>query len=181
MVYVDIDPIVLAHGHALLADNPNTTVITADMTRPEQVLSHPDTRRLIDFTRPLAVLLFSIPHCIPDDEAVRRTIHTPMARAVPGSFLAISHVVADDTATAERVTRTITEFGMPWKTRTPGQVAAWLTDLEAIEPGLVDIDTWRPDPTQPPLSDVAPALASYVGRSRATKRAYEYGGVLRKP
>ncbi|WP_393916312.1 SAM-dependent methyltransferase, partial [Halostreptopolyspora alba] len=45
VVYVDIDPVVLVHGHALLADNPNTTVITADMTQPEQILNHPDTQR----------------------------------------------------------------------------------------------------------------------------------------
>ncbi|GAA3743464.1 SAM-dependent methyltransferase [Salinactinospora qingdaonensis] len=181
VVYVDIDPIVLAHGRALLADNPYTTVITADMTDPEQILTHPDTQALLDPTQPVGILMFSIPHCIPDDGDAQRAIQAPLQWAASGSYLAISHVVADDVATADELTEVITGLGMPWRTRTPSQFASWLTDLEPVEPGLVDINDWRPDPDQPPLGECPPELAPYLGASAGSRRMYEYGGVLRKP
>ncbi len=181
VVYVDIDPIVLVHGQALLADNPNTTVITADMTKPEQILDHPDTQRLIDFDKPVAVLMLSIPHCIPDDTDAQRAILGPMERAASGSHLALTHVVADTQTQAAELTETITEQGMPWKTRTPALIDEWFQDLQRLEPGLCDIAHWRPDPTQPPLDDVPAELAPYTGLSLKEKRIYEYGGVLSKP
>ncbi|MDS1270141.1 SAM-dependent methyltransferase [Lipingzhangella sp. LS1_29] len=181
VVYVDIDPIVLAHGRALLADSPQTTVITADMTTPEEILTHPQTRELIDFTQPLGILMFSIPHCIPDEEDALRAIRGPVEQAAPGSYLAMSHVVADDEATAQELTDVITGLGMPWRTRTPEHVDRWLADLQPVEPGLVDINDWRPDPNQPPLGDCPPELERYLGAGTNNRRMYEYGGVLRVP
>lgn len=182
VIYVDIDPIVLAHGRALLDENSNTTIITADITDPDSIIGHEETIHLIDFERPLGVLLFSIPHCIPDNGTAERTIRAPMARAASGSYLAISHVVSDDPAIAAAGTETATRLGVPWKTRTPGEVKPWLRDLAPVPPGLGDIAAWRPDPDQPPLSPVAEPLRKFVGAQDPTaKRAYEYGGVLRKP
>jgi SAM-dependent methyltransferase len=181
VVYVDIDPIVLAHGRALLDGDENTAIITADLTDPDSILDHPETRRLIDFDSPLGVLMFSIPHCIPDDEEAVRALDGPMRRAAPGSHLAISHVVADDPGSAAELTQVITGLGMPWKTRTPDVVAGWLAHLEPVEPGLCDINDWRPDPDQPPLRECPPELAVYLGASARSRRMYEYGGVLRKP
>lgn len=180
VVYVDIDPIVLVHARALLADNPATTVITADMTDSERILDHPEVRRLIDFDAPVAVLMFSIPHCIPDDAAAERAIRAPMERAAPGSHLALSHVVADHAASAAELNDLFAEMRMPWCTRVPEQVAGWLDRLLPVEPGLGDINDWRPDPGQPPLSDVAPELRPFL-KPPERRRIYEYGGVLRKP
>lgn len=181
VVYVDIDPIVLTHGRALLADIPQTTVITADITRPDEILTHPDTQALIDFTQPLGILTFSIPHCIPDEKDALRAIRGPLEHAASGSFLALSHVVADDTTTAQELTDVITQLGMPWQTRTPQHVDSWLTDLQPVDPGLVDINEWRPDPDQPSLGDCPPELAPYLGAAARHRRMYEYGGVLRVP
>ncbi|QVQ54903.1 SAM-dependent methyltransferase [Spiractinospora alimapuensis] len=180
VVYVDIDPIVLTHGRALLADNPNTTVITADITDPDAVLNHPDVTRLIDPAEPLGILLFSIPHCIPDSDGAYRALRHPIDRAAPGSHMAMSHVVADDQATADDLTSVITSLGMPWCTRTSATVTQWLEGLEPVEPGLVDISTWRPDPDQPALPDVADELKQYLGAGSQSKKVYEFGGVLRK-
>ncbi|WP_393916012.1 SAM-dependent methyltransferase [Halostreptopolyspora alba] len=181
VVYVDIDPVVLAHGEALLVEDANTTVITADMTRPEQILDHPETHRLIDFDQPVAVLMFSVPHGIPDDEEARRAVHGPLERVPSGSYLAISHVVSEDRDMAERSNAAAKDFGMPWKTRTPDVLDAWLRDLEPVEPGLCDIADWRPDPDQPPLPPVPDDLKPFEGSSRLGKDFFEYGGVLRKP
>ncbi|TQN32517.1 S-adenosyl methyltransferase [Haloactinospora alba] len=180
VVYVDSDPVVLLHGRAFLADNPNTTVVTADMTDPDQILSDPDVTRLIDFSEPVALLMFSIPHCIPGDDDAYRAIRGPLERVVPGSHLAISHVVADDQESADEMTAVITDLGMPWQTRTPARFAPWLADLEPVDPGLVDVNTWRPDPDQPQLSEVASEIAPYLGASRLNQRVYECGGVFAK-
>lgn len=180
VVYVDNDPIVLAHGRALLVDDNSTTVIEADMTRPEAVLEHEDTRRLLDFTRPLAVLMFGVPHCIPEDAAALHTISGHLQDVVPGSYLAISHVVADDPADAAQLTKFYTDRNLPWKTRTPEDLTSWLSDLDPVEPGLVEVTQWRPDPDQPPLPEVDPPLRPYVGLSETPKKYYEFGGVLRQ-
>ncbi len=181
VVYVDNDPVVLAHGDALLVEDANTTVIGADMTHPRQVLDHSDTQRLIDFTRPLAVLMFSIPHNIPDDEDAQRAIHTPVAHAPPGSYLAISHMVSESAARAEQSNEHLNGLGLPWKTRTPEILDAWVADLHPVEPGLRDINDWRPDPDQPPLPPTPAELRPFEGASHLGKELFEYGGVLRKP
>lgn len=183
VVYVDDDPIVLAHGRALLADDKSTTVIAADMAEPEAVMADEEARRLIDFTKPVAVLLIGAPHCIPDDAAARRTLRGYLDGVVPGSYLAFSHVVSGDPAEAAKLTKFYTDRNLPWKTRTPEEVAPWVSDLEAVEPGLVEVAQWRPDPSQPPLSEVDEPLRPYVGASEREnpKQFYEFGGVLRKP
>ena len=90
VVYVDNDPMVLAHGRALLEQNESTAVIHADMRDTEAIFAHPDTERLIDFSQPVAVLFNSVLHCIPDSETdgppavVRRVARTAGARQLHG-------------------------------------------------------------------------------------------------
>jgi hypothetical protein len=79
------------------------------------------------------------------------------------------------------MTARISKAGIPWQTRTPGELDAFVDGLEPVEPGLVNLARWRPDRTQPPLAAVDPALTRYVGVTKRRKTVYEYGGVLRKP
>ncbi|MEU0087677.1 SAM-dependent methyltransferase [Streptomyces sp. NPDC006274] len=184
VVYVDIDPIVLAHGHALLADNATTTVITADMRDQQSVLDHPDVRRLIDFEEPVAVLFLSVGHHLVDADDPRRILRTVIDRAAPGSCVGFSHVVSDDPVRGAEMTEHISSGGIPWQTRTPAEVDALVEGLVPVEPGLVDLADWRPDPDQPPLAPVHPDLAPYLGAAKANKDGkglYEYGGILRAP
>ncbi len=186
VVYVDADPIVLAHGRALLAGEKATTVITADFREPEVVLEHPDTRRLIDFTEPVAILFLSVGHHLKDGDTVgggpRHALrHIIDTYAVPGSHLAFSQVVNDDPAAGAAMTAAIDGAGIPWQTRTPAEVDAFFTGLEPIPPGLGNLRDWRPDPDQPPLEPVPTQLYPYVGVTDKHTSVYEYGGVLRKP
>jgi SAM-dependent methyltransferase len=186
VVYVDIDPIVLSHGRALLADSDATVVITADMRDPESVLAHPQTRRLIDFSRPVAVLFLSVGHHLKDADDVGRggrhaMRHIIDAVAVPGSHLAASQVVVDDPVKGAQMSREIDGQGIPWQCRTPAEFAALFDGLEPVEPGLMNLKNWRPDPGQPPLEPVPEQIASYVGITETRTDVYEYGGVLRKP
>ncbi|WP_034270257.1 SAM-dependent methyltransferase [Haloechinothrix halophila] len=183
VVYVDIDPIVLAHGRALLANNAATAVITADMREPEAILEHQDTRRLIDFSEPVAVLFLSVGHHLQDTDpgAPRHALrHIIDEVAVPGSHLAASQVVIDDPVRGARMSDKLNGLGVPWQTRTPAEFGALFDGLQPVEPGLVNLKDWRPDPTQPPLEPVPTELHRYVGITNTNTEVYEYGGVLRK-
>jgi len=185
VVYVDIDPIVLAHGRALLADNANTTVITADFRDQQAVLDHPDTKRLIDFSKPVAVLYLSVAQFLRDDQSggsVRYAIrHIIDEKAVSGSYLAFSHVVLDDPEKNAKLTKKVNDDGIPLQLRSREEVHELLEGLEPVDPGLVDIEEWRPDPNQPPLDPVPEELRPFEGVARMNNVLYEYGGVLRKP
>ncbi|TDD94770.1 SAM-dependent methyltransferase [Actinomadura rubrisoli] len=180
VVYVDIDPIVLAHGRALLAGDASTTVITADMRDQDYILEHEDVRRLIDFSEPVATLFLSVGHHLPDGDDPRRVLHTVIDRAAPGSHLTFSQVACDDPVRSAQMTEQVTSAGIRWQTRTPAEIDALLSDLDPVEPGLVNLVDWRPMDLQPQLAPVPPELERYAGASKLDRSIYEYGGVLRK-
>jgi hypothetical protein len=181
VVYVDSDPIVLAHGRALLADDETTTVIAADVTVPEKVLADEEVRRMIDFSQPVGVLLLSVTHSIVDDDKVHHLLRAVREGVVPGSYLAYSQLAGTDREGVDAGNAMVKKMGIPWKNRTTTEVSEFLQEFEPVEPGLVNIKTWRPDPTQPPLAPVDEPLRPYLGRGADETRFYEYGGVLRCP
>lgn len=169
VVYVDNDPMVLVHGRALLDQNDRTAVIQADMRDTEGIFSHPDTQRLIDFSQPAAALFVSVFHCIPDDEengplAVARRV---AERLAPGSFMVMCQLVSEDAEVREFVTDFMdrTTQGHWGRVRQEKDVARLFDGLEILEPGLVEVSTWRPDST------VAPR--------QMTQEWIEFGGVGR--
>lgn len=181
VVYVDTDPVVLAHARVFLADDDSTVVITEDMRNQEAILADPDVRRLIDFDEPVAVLFLSVGHHLLDSFDPRRVLHGILDRAVPGSHLAFSQIVSDDPVRGARFEESINAAGIPWRNRAPAQVDDLLSGLEPVEPGLVNLADWRPMAIQPPLAPVPREIAQYEGASHADPAIYEYGGVLRKP
>ncbi|GAB2818081.1 SAM-dependent methyltransferase [Streptomyces daliensis] len=168
VVYVDNDPIVLAHGRALLQENDNTAVIQADMRETDEIFGHPEVRRLIRFDEPVAVLFVSVMHCIPDPgpaELVRR-----VAERIPsGSFLVINQLVSEDKATRDFVTKFMDEttHGNWGRVRQAHEVARYFDGLEVLEPGLGEINYWRAD--------------SELAARQLTDEWWEFGGVARKP
>lgn len=181
VVYVDSDPIVLAHGRALLADDETTTVIAADVTEPEKILADGTVREMIDFSEPVGVLLLSVTHSVVDDAAVQHVLDTVRDAVVPDSYLAYSQLAGPDPAGVAEGNAMVAKMGIPWRNRTTAEVAAFLSGWEAVEPGLVDVKTWRPDPGQPPLAPVDEALRPYLGQGANETRFFEYGGLLRRP
>ena len=95
VVYVDNDPMVLAYGKALLGDDRNATVIQADVRDPDAVLGHPDLRRLIDFTQPAGLLITAVLHFVSDEDDPPALISRYLAALAEGSYLALSHMTAD--------------------------------------------------------------------------------------
>jgi hypothetical protein len=95
VVYVDVDPLVGAHGEALLAGDGTATVITADLRDIDTVLAHRDLRRLIDFSRPVGVLMTAVMHFIEDEADPWGVVGRYMTAMPPGSYLALSHATYD--------------------------------------------------------------------------------------
>ncbi|MEU5401485.1 SAM-dependent methyltransferase [Streptomyces sp. NPDC005963] len=165
VVYVDNDPIVLAHGRALLNENDRTAVIQADMRDTEGIFTHEETTRLIDFTQPVAALFVSVMHCIPDEDDPAALVRRVAEKLVPGSCLVVCQLVSDRPEIRKFVTDFMAEAtGGHWgRVREQREVAAYFEGFNILDPGLVEVSTWRPD------SDLAPV--------QQTHEWLEWGGV----
>lgn len=161
VVYVDHDPVVLAHGGNMLNGVPGTAIIGRDLLEPAAILADEDLLKLIDFNEPVAVLLVAVVHFIDDDAHPAGLIDQLVRPLAPGSYVALSHATSDSrpqqAAAVERIYRgTTTNI----HARSRDQVLALLgDDLELVEPGLVWGPSWRPEPGTLPgaLPDGDPA------------------------
>jgi O-methyltransferase involved in polyketide biosynthesis len=147
IVYVDNDPIVLRHAEALLRSAPEgvTDYIQADVHDPDKILEL--AGETLDFGRPVALSLVALLHFVPDDDAAAALVDRLLAELAPGSHLVLSHITGDfDPETAERATSLYNKGGVPYRPRSHAQTARFFAGLELVEPGLVQVPRWRPEP-----------------------------------
>jgi hypothetical protein len=151
VVYADNDPVVVSHGQALLA-SPRTAAVHGDLTRPEEILGAADVRRLIDFARPVAVLLVAVLHFVPDEAGAPGHVAKLRDVMAPGSYLVMSHVaMAPAHVAGGQLSETARELGEARKgmsqaaSRGPEEIAAFFGDMTLVEPGLTEAWSWRPD------------------------------------
>jgi hypothetical protein len=152
VVYVDNDPVVIRHAQALLA-TPHTAAVHGDLTRPDEILGAPGVRRVIDFTRPVAVLLVAILHFIPDEAGAPASAAKLRDAMAPGSYLVISHAVMSPGHAVghQPLSETARELGAARKgmqraaARTREEVGAFFGNMTLVDPGLTDVWAWRPD------------------------------------
>ncbi|HEX6676282.1 MAG TPA: SAM-dependent methyltransferase [Actinomycetes bacterium] len=145
VVYVDNDPVVHAHANALLAE-PTTATVLADLREPERIVRHPRTRELLDFTKPVAVLLVAVLHFITDDEDPAAIVGCLRDVLAPGSFLVVSHATGDfRPEVAGKVTKVYERASAPLVLRSRPEVARLFHGFELVPPGLVQPAAWRPD------------------------------------
>jgi O-methyltransferase involved in polyketide biosynthesis len=166
VVYVDYDPIVLAHAHELLTstDEGRTTYIQADLRDPQTILDQ--AAATLDFSRPIAVVLVAILHFFPDDQDPYRIVTELINALPPGSYMVLSHLASDIydlDATYERLNQATQET---FVLRSHSAVRRFFNGLEPVDPGVVLVDRWRPDPDHTPHDGLMLPL---------------YGGVARKP
>ncbi|MFE9365280.1 SAM-dependent methyltransferase [Streptomyces sp. NPDC006978] len=168
VVYVDNDPIVLAHARALLQSSPEgaTAYVDANMHDPDAILDSPEFRELIDLSQPVGLMVIGIMHFIlpPDD---RRLIAKLLDPLPSGSYLAMTIGTAD--FAPEEVNQVAQEYrqqGMPFVLRELATATSLFDGLELQEPGVTQVHTWRPGPEQNGID----------GRDIAM-----YGAVARKP
>jgi hypothetical protein len=173
VVYVDNDAMVVTHSRALLAGD-NTIAIQADLREPDAILGHPEVRELIDFDRPIALLLVAILHFIPDDEDPLRIVARFRDALPTGSYLAISHGTRDIPVRPDMSAETMAEMGARVErlyqlttasivTRTLAQVEPFFDGFDLLDPGLLEIQLWRPDD---PNSALPGGFYGGVGRKR---------------
>ncbi len=165
VVYVDHDPVVHAHADALLANHTTTIAVLADLREPEAILGHPQVRRLLDFTRPVAVLLVAVVHFIRDEEDPAGIVAKLRDAMAPGSYLVLSHATADfHPELAAKVTEVYRQASAPLVPRTGSEIRRLFEGFELVAPGLVEPAAWRPDG---PVSPGAGGFYSGVGRRSA--------------
>jgi SAM-dependent methyltransferase len=167
VVYVDIDPVAVAHSRAILAGDQSVLVLQADLREPATVLTDPGVVELLDFDRPIAVLLVAVLHFIPDSERPAEIIAQYRDALTPGSYLVISQASWPEEVTDERrevlaiYERTTSPVGL----RNREEIAAFFTDFELVEPGLVPFVEWRPEPGGEPPPKLMPGVVG-VGVKR---------------
>jgi hypothetical protein len=146
VVYVDNDPIVIAHARALLADGEIATVVHADLRQPAQLLAAPGVTRVLDFSQPMAILLVAVLHFIKESEDPQGIVRHLRDALPAGSYLAISHGTQDfSPARATAAVSGYDEASAPFVLRSREQVEGFFDGLLLIEPGLVQLPYWRPD------------------------------------
>lgn len=173
VVYVDNDPIVLAHARALLTSSPEgaTAYLDADLRDPERILAHPDLRRTLDLSQPVALMLLAVLHFVPDGEDPYAIVGRLLDALPVGSYLAASHATHDYlpeelAAEAKAAARGGGPHGVI-NLRSREEVVRFFDGLELVEPGVCSVAEWRADGEPEPRPSVVDVSM--------------YGGVARKP
>ncbi|OON80078.1 SAM-dependent methyltransferase [Streptomyces tsukubensis] len=166
VAYVDIDPMVLAHGRTVLQENSNTLVLKEDMR--ETLKIRKATEGFLDWNKPIAALFVSVMHCLPDTDDYRdpaAVIRTVADQLVPGSCMVICQLVSDDAFVRDEVTRLMDEstHGHWGRVRQKEEVRRYFDGLEIVPPGLVDVIDWRPETPPPPSELRAPDWVEWGG------------------
>jgi hypothetical protein len=167
VVYVDNDPIVLLHARSLLASRPEgaTAYVDADLRDIGTIVAR--ATRVLDFGRPVAVMLLGVLHCIPDEDDPAALVAKLMATVPPGSYLAISHP-ASDVATEQMATSMRAyndQAAVPLTARSHAEVSRFFAGLDLVDPGVVQLHRWR----------------AGTGDPGTTRDLPNYGAVARKP
>ena len=160
VVYVDNDPMVLAHARALLDGTTaegSTTYVHADYHDPEKILA--DAAQALDFTKPVAIMFMGVMGYEPDLGVVRDIVGRMTAEAAPGSHLVLWDGTNTDPAVVEGSAKLAESGGVPYILRSPAELESCFAGLTLVEPGLVQITKWRPDEADPMRIDAYGAVA----------------------
>jgi S-adenosyl methyltransferase len=160
VVYVDNDPVVLAHARALLTSAPCgvTSYVDADARDTGMIIA--EAAATLDFRHPVGIIMVDLLNFIGDDATIRSMLSVLMGAVPPGSYLAIMHPASDldpDMLEAERLWNTLAPQRVTLRTREA--VTGFLAGLEPVEPGLVTVPEWRPDPGEQAPDQVIPLYA----------------------
>jgi hypothetical protein len=145
VVYVDNEPVAVAHSQLMLERNDGATMVAADLRYPHTVLTHPGVLQLIDFGEPVAVLMCAVLHFVPDDDEPARIVAAYRDFLAPGSYLALSHATADDYPDElAKAVELYENTSTPATLRTHAQINQLFDGFTLVPPGLVFTPLWRP-------------------------------------
>jgi O-methyltransferase involved in polyketide biosynthesis len=162
---VDNDPMVLAHARALLTSTKegSCAYLQTDLHDVKEILAAAEAR--LDFSQPVAVVLLGVMQFISDQDQPSAIIDALMTACPPGSFLVLGQPASDDEPErmGQAVARIVKMVTAPATMRTHAEILGFFDGLELVEPGLVQLPDWRPDPTDPPVPRPVPFWCG-VGR-----------------
>ena len=149
IVYVDNDPMVLAHARVLLTSTPEGACdyLDADVREPEAILTR--AAKTLDFSQPTALMLMGILGLVADFDQARSIVSRLLAALPPGSYLALYDGADTDQAYVEAIRRFNQSGAVPYTPRSPEQVSRYFDGLEILPPGVVTVSRWRPDRAEP--------------------------------
>ncbi|MBO0869377.1 MAG: SAM-dependent methyltransferase [Micromonosporaceae bacterium] len=152
VVYVDNDPVAVAESLEILEGNPNAIAILGDLCQPADILHHRALQELLDLGQPTGLLLASVLHFIPDEQAYQAVSELVDALA-PGSYLLVTHAGVEQTQPRSNAWHTATADYQRQTTaritpRTRTEVERFFTGLDLLVPGIVELSDWRPDPDE---------------------------------
>jgi hypothetical protein len=169
VVYVDRDPVAVAVSRAILRDVPHALVLRADVRDVRAVIRHRELRGVLDFGRPVALLMSAVLHSVPDEDDPAGIVAGYRDATVPGSYLAVTHATADYRPDLpERTGAVYRQAGYRIVYRPREQIEKFFDGYDLVAPGLVDVINWRPGPSRahdPFAGDVA-RYSAYSGLAR---------------
>ncbi|MGH3400559.1 MAG: SAM-dependent methyltransferase [Streptosporangiaceae bacterium] len=147
VVYVDVDPVAIAHSKTILAGRENAAIVGGDLRDPERILGHPGTRGLIDFSRPVGLLLVAVLHFIADADDPRRLVATLRDALAPDSYLVLCHGTDEAKPAVAQATEKVYNRSVATQVqlRSREEIARFFDGFELVEPGLAYLSRWRPD------------------------------------
>ena len=157
VVYVDNDPVVLAHGRHLLHGLGGTTILEHDLRKPDEILADPGLRALVDFEEPAAVLLVAVLHFISDDDDPAAIIGKLLEPFPPGSYLVMSHGTADAAPEVHEAAKVYDQATTSAYVRSRDHILRLIDGLDLVEPGIVWLPEWHPGPGSEPPPNPAEA------------------------
>ncbi len=170
IVYVDNDPVVLAHARALLTSTAEgaTAYLHADARHPDRIVR--EAAETLDFSRPVALMLLGLVNYIQDDDLAHSVVRRLLDELPPGSYLVMSHPTAEihGEAVEESMRRWNDSGGAPIRTRSRVELLSFFDGLELLEPGVVSCSAWRPDPAN---GESLPEVHQYGGLGRKSTPA----------
>ena len=166
VLYVDHDPVAVAHSELILGDRPDVRVLRGDLRHPEPILDSPELAQVIDLSRPVGVLMLAVMHFIPEDEQPGELIARFRERVAGGSYLVMSHAASDTRQNeAGKVIALYRSSADPLTYRSRQQVRDLFTGWDLVEPGVVWGPQWHPDwPDEVGAEPSRMGFAAAVGR-----------------
>jgi SAM-dependent methyltransferase len=149
VVYVDHDPVAVAHSQAVLEGNEDAAVVAADLRKPQEILASPQVEQLLDLDRPVALLLVAILHFVEDEDDPYAAVAELSAALAPGSLLVLTHASYEGIPLppqrAQGAVDVYKDIRNPLVMRSRDEIERFFEGYDMVEPGLVSPPHWRPD------------------------------------
>ncbi|TFE36351.1 hypothetical protein E3E14_31420 [Streptomyces sp. ICN441] len=168
VVYVDHDPVAVAHSRAVLEGNDGAGIVQADLRKPADILADGETTRLLDLERPVALLLVAVLHFLEDSDAPGRSVAALRDALAPGSLVVVTHASYEGIPLpreqAGGAVGVYEDIRNPLVMRSREEIARFFDGFEMVEPGLVSMPDWRPE--TPAAQEDPYAFSGYAGVGR---------------